>query len=212
MNMHLISYSHQITIYQDTQPTLNYNLNYFCLWYSQAPGELTLPKDRYLLWGYSHRIWLQLLEQKYAQNLLRSGLSHDCLIPLDVTILPLLFMVPCVTITGGSYLEYLSCWKKKKKRSQRNLHTRDCRFQYLILKAVVSSLTWKREASGASQLPLIPAEEEGISWSLCGIRSHIIILGLNLQAAKIAQATFLDTQQSLLNPDLSTGPWAHQSS
>lgn len=125
MNTHLISYSHQITIYQDTQPTLNYNLNYFCLWYSQAPGELTLPKDRYRLWGYSHRIWLQLLEQKYAQNLLRSGLSHDCLIPLDVTILPLLFMVPCVTITGGSYLEYLSCWKKKKEKiSEKLTHQR----------------------------------------------------------------------------------------
>lgn len=42
-NMYLISYSHQITIHQDMQSPLNYNLQYFHFQYLQASGEPFLP-------------------------------------------------------------------------------------------------------------------------------------------------------------------------
>lgn len=48
-NMYLISYSHQITIYQDMQSPFNYNLQYLPFQYSQAPRQLILPWEKYLL-------------------------------------------------------------------------------------------------------------------------------------------------------------------
>lgn len=190
MNMYLIIYSHQITIYQDMQSSLNYNLQYFCFQYFQPSGEPILPKDRYLLLVYPLRTWPQLLEQKGTQNLTRSGLCPYFPVLPRMTILPLLFMLMHATVTDRNYLQYLSCWKTKP--SEKPMHWSH-HFQYLILQDVVSSLTWKWEVKRAPPSPLISGEEEGISWTLCRIRSHIINAGLNLQATKIVQAMFLDT-------------------
>ena len=113
MNMYLISYSHQITMYQDLQSPLNDNLQHFCFQRFQASGELILPKDRYLPSLLSLRTWPQFLEQKGTQNLTNSGLCPYFSALPHVTILPLLFMLLCATITDRHYLQYLSCWKTK---------------------------------------------------------------------------------------------------
>lgn len=52
-NMYLLSYSHQITIHEDMQSPLNYNLQYFHFQYLQASGEPFLPYEKHLLLSLS---------------------------------------------------------------------------------------------------------------------------------------------------------------
>lgn len=95
-NMYLISDSGQITIYQDMQPPLHYNLQYLCFQESEEP---VLPKDRFLLLVSPLRNRQQLVEQKDTQNQTRSPLCPYFSVLPSVTILPLLPMPLCTTVT-----------------------------------------------------------------------------------------------------------------